>query len=157
MLKVYSIWYVRIRKIGMRAWQRRLGMFRLYLKNWERWWLWELRQFVLLNLTLEWLPLVCKGFVSSNHIYSAVVYWRIKTAVRDRVRYISGKTKVVPLEFLSILHLELLGCVLQNKFINEVCSAVSSRLLIHNKFCWADSEVVLCWIMGNEKSWKQWV
>ena len=102
-------------------------------------------------------PLICKDFVISNHIYSAVVHWRIKTAVRDRVRYISGKTKVVPLEFVSILHLELLGCVLQNKFINEVCSAVSSRLLIRNKFCWADSEVALCWIMGNEKSWKPWV
>lgn len=102
-------------------------------------------------------PLICKDFLSSNHIYSAVVYWKIKTAVRDRVRYISGKKKVVPLEFVSVLHLELLGCVLQNKFINEVCSAVTSRLLIHNKFCWADSEVALFWIMGNEKSWKSCV
>ena len=56
-----------------------------------------------------------------------------------------------------MLHLELLGCVLQNKFINEVCSAGTSRLLIHNKFCWADSEVALFWIMGNEKSWKSCV
>ena len=73
-----------------------------------------------------------------------------------RVRLIGWKTKIVPLESLAILRLELLGCALINKLISEMCSAVSSRLLIGNRFCWTDSEVALCWIIGKEKSCKSW-
>ena len=62
--------------------------------------------------------------------------------------------KIVPLEPRSILRLELLGCVLLNKFVSEMYSAVSSRLLIDSRFCWADSEVTLCWIMRKGKSYK---
>lgn len=63
----------------------------------------------------------------------------------------------IVLEFLSILLLELLACLLLNKLLSEMCSAVSSRLLIDSRSCWTDSEVALCWIMGKEKGWKSWV
>ena len=73
-----------------------------------------------------------------------------------RVRFIGWKTKIVPLESLAILRLELLGCALINKLISEMCSVVSLRLLIDKRFCWTDSEVVLCCIIGKEKSCKPW-
>ena len=38
-----------------------------------------------------------------------------------------------------------------------MCSAVSLRLLIDSRSCWADSKVALCWIKAKEKGWKSWV
>ena len=67
------------------------------------------------------------------------------------------KTKVASQKSLSILRLELLTCVLLSKLISEICPPISSRLLIDSRFCCADSEVTLCWIIGKEKSWKPWV
>ena len=96
---------------------------------------------------------------SSKHICSPVVYLRIKTTAGVRVSAIldGWEVKTVPLESRTILHLELLGCALLNKLISEMYSAVSSRLLIDSIFCWADSGVTLCWIMGKETSYKSWV
>ena len=94
---------------------------------------------------------------SSKHVYCAVIYLRIKTSVGVRVEYVAGKTRVTPLKIISIPRLELLGCLLLSKLYSEVCSAVSKRVSIENKFCWTDSVVALCWISGKEKSWKPWV
>ena len=55
-----------------------------------------------------------------------------------RVGLIVWETKIVPLESLAILRLELLGYDLINKLISEMCSAVSSNLLIDNRLCWTD-------------------
>ena len=113
----------------MRAWQKRSGMFGL-------------------------MHSFCD---SSKHIYSAVVCLRIKTSVTVSVRFKGEKTKVAPLKSLSILRLELLTCVLLTKLVSEICPPISSRLLIDNRFCCADSEVTLCWVIGKEKSWTPWV
>ena len=35
--------------------------------------------------------------------------------------------------------------------------ALKERVFINSVYCWADSEVALCWIKGKEKCWKPWV
>ena len=87
---------------------------------------------------------------SPKHIYSDVVYLRIKASVGVGVRFIFEKTKVPPLKYLSILRLDLLRCVLLSKLISEICSAISSRLLIDNRLF---GQIQKSLYMGKEKSW----
>ena len=61
------------------------------------------------------------------------------------------------LEFLVRQFLVFLGCVSLSKAVSEICSDISSCLLIDNCFCWTDSEVAVCWIKGKRKSWTFWI
>ena len=65
---------------------------------------------------------------SSQSAYCAVVYVRIKTSVGICVALLAAKTKVTPLSKLSILRLELLGCVLLNQLIESIVKAANNRV-----------------------------
>ena len=53
--------------------------------------------------------------------------------------------------------LELLGCLLLSKLINEVVLGIQGRVELDEIFYWSDSEVALSWIRGKERSWEPWV
>lgn len=98
------------------------------------------------------------GFCDSScHVYSGVVYVRVVTNTGVKVSLLASKTKVAPLKTLSIPRLELLGSVILTKLLKDIKNALSTRVLINNVYCWTDSTVVLCWIKGEEKTWKPWV
>ena len=61
------------------------------------------------------------------------------------------------MKLLTIPRLELLGCLLLSKLINEILVGLQNRIQLEDIFCWTDSEVALCWINGKEKSWEPWV
>lgn len=66
------------------------------------------------------------------------------------------KTKVAPLKCITS-RLELLGCVLLCKLLADVRVAIGNRLKFNSCYGWSDSKVALCWIRGQQKTWKPWV
>ena len=84
---------------------------------------------------------------SSNLVYCAIVYLRL-VCENDEVDvfFLSSKSKVAPLKTLSIPRLELLGCTLLSKLLEEILFAVESRIKIDEIYCWTDSKVALHWI-----------
>jgi hypothetical protein len=83
---------------------------------------------------------------SSKELYCAVVYFRFVYNESVKVSFLAAKTKVAPLKTLTIPRLELLGCLLLSKLINEVVRGIRGRVVLDGIFCWSDSEVALCWI-----------
>jgi len=94
---------------------------------------------------------------SSNSVYCCNVYLRVVTSVSIKVSLLAAKSRVAPIKAVTIPRLELLGCVLLTKLVKEIKVALKERLIVDDVFCWTDSEVVLCWINGNDKKWKPWV
>ena len=94
---------------------------------------------------------------SSLELYCAVIYLRFISDCGVTVSFLASKTKVAPLKKLTIPRLEFLGCLLLSKLIKEVLEGVNGRIEVDDIYCWSDSKVALCWIMGKEKSWKAWV
>ena len=94
---------------------------------------------------------------SSEQAYCAAVYFRQVRPQGVRVKLACAKTKVAPLNKVSVPRLELLSCVLLSKLIGCVREALNSVFDNLDCYCWSDSEVALCWLKGNTKSWKPWV
>jgi len=106
----------------------------------------------------EILSIELHGFCDSSvKLYCAVVYVKIVTKNGVKVFFWSSKTKVAPLKSLTIPRLELLGCVLLTKLIEDINRALLGRVKIDRVVCWTDSKVALYWIKGKEKTWKPWV
>ena len=94
---------------------------------------------------------------SSLELYCAVIYLRFIIDCGVTFSFLALKTKVAPLKKLTIPRLELLGCLLLSKLIKEVLEGVNGRIEVDDVYCWSDSKAALCWITGEEKSWKAWV
>ena len=94
---------------------------------------------------------------SSSQVYCGLVYIRVETTFGIRVSFLCAKTKVVLLKKLSIPRLELLGCVLLSKVLEDVLVALKGRVFRDSVYCWSDSKVLLCWLKGEEKYWKPWM
>ena len=104
------------------------------------------------------LSISLHGFCdSSSRVYCGMVLIRVETTLCIRGNLLCAKIKVAPLKKLSIPRLELLGCVLLTKVLNDVLVALKGRVFIDSVYCWSDSEVALCWVKGKEKFWKPWV
>ena len=66
---------------------------------------------------------------SSKELYCAVVYFRFVYNESVKVSFLAAKTKVAPLKTLTIPRLELLGCLLLSKLINEVVRGIRGRVV----------------------------
>ena len=94
---------------------------------------------------------------SSKEVYCAVIYLRVFYEDNVRLHFLTSKTRVAPLKRLTIPRLELMGCVLLAKLIEEVLTGLKDRVSLDLVKCWSDSQVSLAWIKGKEKTWKPWV
>ena len=94
---------------------------------------------------------------SSKLIYCAVLYPVIETRFGLNRELLVSKSRVSPLKELYIPRLELLGCVLLSRLVEEVLRVLRGRVKFDDVICWCESEVELYWIKGKERTWKAWV
>ena len=122
------------------------------LKKWE---LWSNKLALLLEIRIprylfsEILPstkFVLHGFCDSlTQSYAAVCYIRVfdSSSQRYKCRIVAAKLKVAHVKQLTILCLELSGCLLLSKLISNIFSALTKCHLIACINCWIDSTAAL--------------
>ena len=93
---------------------------------------------------------------ASEKAYSAVVYARSTyNNHQPLVALVSAKTKVAPLKSLSIPRLELCGADLLSKLLDRIRHALN--LSATCMYAWCDSTIVLSWLDGSPKRYKNFV
>ena len=93
---------------------------------------------------------------ASQKAYGAVIYERIE--YEDQlmsVRLVAAKTKVAPIQSVSIPRLELMGACLGNKLTQSVTQVFS--IPMQEVVFWSDSTNVLWWIKGHSRVYKLFV
>ena len=101
-----------------------------------------------------------QGFCdSSTQSYAAVSYVRVfdSSSQRYKCRIVAAKLKVAHVKQLTILCLELSGCLLLSKLISNIFPALTKCHLITCINCWTDSTVALNWIKNISKTREKWV
>ena len=93
---------------------------------------------------------------ASQDAYGAVVYEKVEYQNGNpSIRLVASKTKVAPLQSISIPRLELMGAVLGNKLAETIVNALTiSKDAIT---FWTDSTSVLWWIRGHNRRLKPFV
>ena len=88
--------------------------------------------------------------------YGATVYVRIEYQDQTvSLSLIVAKTKVAPLQSVSIPRLELMGASLGTRLTQSIASVLV--IPIQPAVCWCDSTNVLWWIRGHNKVFKPFV
>lgn len=105
------------------------------------------------------LPVELHGFCdASENGYAAVTYLRqVKHNGDAHVGFLCAKSKVSPLNRVSIPRLELCGAVLLANLIEFVRCTYEGRLNIDQIYAWSDSTVALSWIQSSPHRWKTFV
>ena len=94
---------------------------------------------------------------ASSGAYAAVVYIKVEAHCGSAVNFVASKTRVAPIDKLTIPRLELLSAVLLANLIMIVSNALSSVIQVDTIMCFTDSKVSLNWIKGLGKEWKPFV
>ena len=93
---------------------------------------------------------------ASLEAYGAVVYVRVKYQDGSlSVRLVSSKTKVAPLQSVSVPRLELMGAVLGSRLATSISDALDMEKQSYT--FWTDSANVLWWIRGYSRTFKSFV
>ena len=93
----------------------------------------------------------------SEMAYAGAIYLRIETNETISTQLIMSKTRVAPLEPMSVPRLELLASLISSRLVTHVRSALSPVVNIEEIYCWSDSTTTLHWIKGVERQYKQFV
>ena len=110
-----------------------------------------------LQLRKEVTSIAVHVFVDASlEAYGAVVYVRVKYQDGSlSVRLVSSKTKVAPLQSVSVPCLELMGAVLGSRLATSISDALDMEKQSYT--FWTDSANVLWWIRGYSRTFKSFV
>ena len=100
---------------------------------------------------------LCGFCDASTTAYAAVVYLVSKTETSTHTQFLASKTRVAPLQTLTIPRLELLSALLLARLTTAVSSVLDSAIPDFTIECYTDSTVALHWIRGTTKEWKPFV
>ncbi|GFQ96035.1 integrase catalytic domain-containing protein [Trichonephila clavata] len=91
---------------------------------------------------------------ASKLAYGAAVYVKVRKHQKVLVNLITSKTRVAPLKAVTLPRLELLGALVAARLSSKVQKSKKKECKV---FHWTDSKMVLFWIKGSSKRWKQFV
>ena len=94
---------------------------------------------------------------ASQRAYAAVVFMKIGSAGKGAVRFVALRTRVAPMNSLTIPRLELLAALLLARLLSNTMQALQPEQKFKKATCYTDSKIVLYWIRGYDKEWKQFV
>ncbi|GFT78363.1 integrase catalytic domain-containing protein [Trichonephila clavipes] len=83
-------------------------------------------------------------------------YVKVRKQNEVLVNLITSKTRVAPLKAVTLPRLELLGALVAARLSSRVQEIVRKKKEC-KVFHWSDSKIVLFWIKGSSKRWKQFV
>ncbi|GFX37154.1 uncharacterized protein TNCV_4797211 [Trichonephila clavipes] len=95
-------------------------------------------------------------FDASKLAYGAAAYVKVRKQNEVLVNLITSKTRVAPLKAVTLPRLELLGALVAARLSSRVQEIVRKKKEC-KVFHWTDSKIVLFWIKGSSKRWKQFV
>ncbi|GFU23213.1 integrase catalytic domain-containing protein [Trichonephila clavipes] len=93
---------------------------------------------------------------ASKLAYGAAAYVKVRKQNEVLVNLITSKTRVAPLKTVTLPRLELLGALVAARLSSRVQEIVRKKKEC-KVFHWTDSKIVLFWIKGSSKRWKQFV
>lgn len=107
-------------------------------------------------------PFVClelHGFSDASSVaYGACIYLRFKYLSGNvKTCLITAKSKVKPLNKVTIPRLELLGCLLLSRLTNNVRNCLYDIYTFDNVFLWTDSSIAYSWIVNKNREYKTFV
>ena len=79
----------------------------------------------------------------------------METERDTNTQFLIAKTRVVPMQALTIPQLELLSALLLSRLITTVSGVLEPTLPNLEIKCYTDSTVALYWIKGTNKEWKR--
>ncbi|GFV72257.1 integrase catalytic domain-containing protein [Trichonephila clavipes] len=105
---------------------------------------------------------------ASKRAYDAAIYLRTKSRNGISVKLVTSKSRVAPLNCVTLHRLELLGALVAARLASKVKKIVNMKrscLQYHwtdskiscLQYHWTDSKIILFWIKGNKTRWKQFV
>ncbi|GFT54633.1 integrase catalytic domain-containing protein [Trichonephila clavipes] len=93
---------------------------------------------------------------ASKLAYGAAAYVKVRKQNEVLVNLITSKTRVAPLKAVTLPRLELLGALVAARLSSRVQEIIRKKKEC-KVFHWTDSKIVLFWIKGSSKRWKQFV
>ncbi|XP_055609831.1 uncharacterized protein LOC129756824 [Uranotaenia lowii] len=91
---------------------------------------------------------------ASENGYAAVAYLRFEEDVVE-CAFVTAKTRVAPLKYMSIPRLELKAAVIGARLAKDIVE--THRLSISKRFFWSDSRDVLCWLRFDHRRYTKYV
>ena len=94
---------------------------------------------------------------ASTKAYAAVVYMRLESEDCMDVKFLAAKTRVAPVNGMTIPRLELLSALLLSKLITSIAAALETEISLRDPVCFTDSKASLYWVQEIHHEWKQFV
>ncbi|GBO22148.1 hypothetical protein AVEN_107480-1 [Araneus ventricosus] len=93
---------------------------------------------------------------ASKNAYGAAIYLKSRTRNGISVKLVTSKSRVAPLNGVTLPRLELLGALIAARLTSKVGKIVNSKRSCV-QYHWTDSKIVIFWIKDSKPRWKQFV